>query len=84
MYNLKQCNMSDILIKNEQGTEPLAVAKSDDPIDSVDLHVTDLEPTARIIVGHQYIVGLDNNTHMTGRTCTALDANAATATFTNH
>ncbi len=74
--------MIDILIKNQQGTSPLATARSNDAIDSVDLHVTDLEPADKITLGHEYMVGLDNNTHMTGRTCTALAG--TTATFTNH
>lgn len=72
--------MSDLLIKNEAGTRPVATARSNDPVGSHDLRVTNLDPAQLIVLGNDYVVGLDDNTHMTGRTCTAKVG--TTATFT--
>ncbi|MBE8727674.1 hypothetical protein [Flavobacterium hungaricum] len=72
--------MIDVLIKNEMGTAPIATARSNDPIGAHDLRVTNLDPAQLIVIGREYMVGLDDNTHMTGRTCTAKAG--TTATFT--
>lgn len=73
--------MIDVLIKNELGTSPIATARSNDAINSRDLRVTNLDPANLIVLGREYMVGLDDNTHMIGRTCTALAG--TTATFTS-
>jgi len=75
--------MSDVLIKNEAGTAPIAVGRTNDPIAAKDLHVTNLDPANRIALNQDYQVGNDDGTHMTGRTCTALNVDAQTATFTS-
>ena len=73
--------MIDILIKNELGTKPIATANSYNQITAKDLHVSNLDPSNLIHVGKEYMVGLDDESNMRGRTCTALDVDARTASF---
>lgn len=69
----------DILIKNEAGTAPVATGQSNDPnINVLDLHVTNIDPANLIRLKSEYLVGLDDGTGMTGRTCVALQGNTAT------
>ncbi|KAF2334075.1 hypothetical protein [Flavobacterium ginsenosidimutans] len=70
--------MSDLLIKNEAGTRPVATANSNDPIGAQNLRVTNLDPANLIVVGNDYQVGFDDGTNMRGRTCTAKAGNTAT------
>ncbi|MDL2143230.1 MULTISPECIES: hypothetical protein [Flavobacterium] len=72
--------MADVLIKNEAGTGPLATGRTNDPINADHLHVTDIDPVVRIVLGNEYVVGLDNGTNMVGRMCTALAGTNATFT----
>lgn len=80
LFNLKTVIMIDVLIKNQVGNKPVATGRSNDAVDSKDLRVTGLDPAQLIVLGSDYLVGLDDGTHMTGRTCTAKAGN--TATFT--
>ncbi|MCC9017245.1 hypothetical protein [Flavobacterium lipolyticum] len=72
--------MIDVLIKNELGNKPVATGRSNDAINAIDLRVTGIDPAEFIKVGDHYMVGLDNGSNMTGRTCTAKAG--STATFT--
>ncbi|BFM42399.1 hypothetical protein CFS9_10400 [Flavobacterium sp. CFS9] len=72
--------MADVLIKNEAGTGPLATGRTNDPINANILHVTNIDPVVRIVLGNDYMVGLDDGSNMVGRTCTALAGNNATFT----
>jgi hypothetical protein len=70
--------MIDILIKNETGSIPVALAISEDQIDSEDLTVINLDPVKLILVGYDYIVGLDDGSNMIGRTCVSVRGTTAT------
>lgn len=74
--------MVDILIRNEMG-KPVAVGVTQAQINAPNLQVTNLEPANLIQQGVDYQVGAD---HPQGpfipRACTALNRDAATATFT--
>jgi len=70
--------MTDVLIKNEAGIIPLATAMTLDSIDSQSLRVTNIDPINFIVLGRDYVVGLDNNTRMMQRTCVSLRENTAT------
>lgn len=73
--------MIDVLIKTEVGNRPVATAQSNNNINAVELHVLNLDPANLIHLGSSYQVGYDNSTNMIGRTCTAINVNARTATF---
>lgn len=73
--------MIDVLIKNERGTAPIATARSNDAIGDPLVRVTNLDPASLIVFGREYMVGLDDNTNMHGRTCTALEVAHGTAEF---
>jgi hypothetical protein len=74
--------MVDILIRNEMG-QPVAVGVTQAQINAPILQVTNLDPANLIQQGVDYQVGAD---HAQGpfipRACTALNRDAATATFT--
>ena len=74
--------MTDVLIRDELGTAPIATARSDDAIGANDLRVTNLDPASLINLVNDYMVGLEDGTQMSARTCTAKVNN--TATFTRN